>query len=233
VAEICTALGIVHGPVTGPITTFDVSWTAGTPRIDVRVAAADLTGTGPSLLVTDPASSRVHHLTTFPVGDHDLPTLATDGWVTPDAPTVVHAGGDLDGDGVDDVVIAWGGAAPGVAIATGSGGPLPAGAHATLDVEAQAIEVADFDGDGADDLAVGGSPSTLLFLGPLPSGALDPAAADNVLEREDDPFLGSTLAAADVDGDGRAELAAAAARVGGGMVFVFDDPVTFDWAHVQ
>jgi hypothetical protein len=233
VAEICTALGIVHGPVTGPITGFEVSWTPGTPPEDVRVAAADLTGSGTSLLVSDPATNVVHHLTTFPTGAHELATLATDAWTVPDTPTMVHAGGDLDGDGLDDAVIAWGGASPGLAVATGTGGDLATSAYASLNVRAEAIEVADFNGDGADDLAVGGTPSTLLFLGPLAPGPLDAAAADQVLAQRDDAHLGSRLAATDADGDGAAELAAAVADGGGGTVYVFDDPLTFDWALVD
>jgi hypothetical protein len=204
--DLCLNTGIALGPVADPITA-DVTWSGVANPSEIRVAGADLDDNGQrELLVTEPAALAVHRLTTLLPGDLDLATSAATTWTAPALPTVLSADGDLDGDGLDDLVVAWDSA---VAVATDlSGGDL-AGAHAVLSLPGvQDLATGDVDGDGADDLIVGTVGEVRIYLGPLSAGPLTEADADKLLvgqQHPDDEF-GHALLASDLDGDGDAEL---------------------------
>jgi len=163
----------------------------------------------------------------------------------------VSGAGDVDGDGLDDVVVG----SPGYTdfdYGTGaawlvSGATLSATSGAFSLADADAVMVGDtgaeffgqevsgpgdVDGDGYDDLVVGvqngdgdGSGSlrgeVYLFRGPL-SGEVALADADAALTGEaDDDWAGNAVASEDVDGDGQVDLLIAAKHAGGGVGEVF------------
>ncbi len=164
--------------------------------------------------------------------------------------------GDLDDDGTADVVI---GAYDGRGSAAGKygavwvlvGDSLSSGTLSSVrDVELQGVStsdnlgeslaVGDLDGDGADDLLAGapgvssGAGAAYLVLGgtDLPSGALTSASADATLSgAASGDAVGSSLAVADLTGDGFEDvlLGAPGADGGGtdmGRVYVFFGPVS-------
>jgi hypothetical protein len=121
------------------------------------------------------------------------------------------AAGDLDGDGIVDLLVAHGSRAA----SPGTADLLPARVSALLGVESglspprsacilpsiQALATADLDGDGLSDLAVadgGNRLSVLLHDGNLDFGGMASTATSSPLAR---------LVAADLDGDGRPDLA--------------------------
>ena len=144
------------------------------------------------------------------------------------AGTAIGGGGDLDGDGYDDVAIGAPGqvslgvdAAGAVAIFLGPIDDAAAVLAGSAEDEAAGSAVAiagDLDGDGYDDLIVGAPYSAaggtdagaaLIILGPVDAGAQEAwdAAVTRVLgDGEDDNCGASVAAAGDVDGDGRDEL---------------------------
>ena len=162
----------------------------------------------------------------------------------------VSVAGDLDGDGVDDLLVgAWGvdeGAVNGggTYVVLGpitSSGSL-SGAHALVTSDDATSElgrfdagvVGDFDGDGVADLLVGAPRrdepardhgAAFVFLGPV-SGTLDPADAGVIVVggAQSDYAGGALGPPADVTGDGLADLLVG--LPGADAVWVFAGPVT-------
>ncbi|MDP2317239.1 MAG: MopE-related protein [Pseudomonadota bacterium] len=163
--------------------------------------------------------------------------------------TSLASPGDLDGDGLDDLLVG----APGVddgAMGAGAvylfGGPVTGTSTADADQtwlgEAEndnvggAMVAGDFDGDGLQDLVFGApyessagalAGAVYLLLGPAVGGSLSSADA-RYLGADADDYAGISLAASpDSDGDGDEELAVGASREtlesgGAGAVYVFD-----------
>ncbi len=188
----------------------------------------DLTGDGvPDLVVGAHTAGRVAIVHDAPLGVHslwDITDTTLRGEVSGGMFGAALRVGDLDGDGTMDLFV---GASREERI-YGFRGPIRPGDHpassATWVFEVDAgqalgsrVAIGDFDGDGRPDAAVGGVAGTgepgwvAVFLAP-PPGRVHPADADVLLGSgigvEDG--VGGELAAGDLDGDGRADLAVGA-----------------------
>ncbi|MCK6527006.1 integrin alpha [Myxococcota bacterium] len=265
---------LVPGPITADASLSDApAWSygeEGEARAGWSVAlAGDVDGDGVAdALVGSPgASNRLGGSTLAQAGaayllagplapDHALTAGAarTYGGEGDDHAGTAVAAGDVDGDGVPDLVVSAPGARPG---GTGSGavyvfsGPAagsmgPDSASGTLagesaeDSAGSALAVGDVDGDGIADVVVGapgrdsgGSDAGAVYvvLGPI-AGTVDLADADAVLLGEAaDDRAGISVAVGDVDGDGLADVLAGApgrntVAVDAGMAYVLLGPVT-------
>jgi len=156
----------------------------------------------------------------------------------------VGGGGDLDGDGLEDLVIGApladdaGTNAGAVYLYCGPGtGTVSASAafasftgELTNDEAGADVAIAeDVDGDGSSDLLVGapgawlgGSPGMVhIVLGPVSAGAHSLADADAVLEgRSASDLAGTVLDVGDLDADGRSDVLVGAWQDGGGAAFL-------------
>ncbi|MFZ5477243.1 MAG: MopE-related protein [Myxococcota bacterium] len=174
-----------------------------------------------------------------------------------EAGDALASAGDVDGDGLPDVLVgapsdddgAVGAGAAYLLTTMGSGDEDLAGAAAKLtgaasgDRFGSALDRAgDVDGDGGADLLVGAYAAEVgglevgaayVFLGPV-AGTVSASAADARLYGEDryDSAGGAVAGGEDVDGDGLADLAVGAAGAGGasdyGRVYVVYGPVAGD-----
>jgi hypothetical protein len=155
--------------------------------------------------------------------------------------------GDLDGDGADEIMVAS--TAPSTTGATllvfagGSSGTLHAAdALATMApgtttaIYSTALAVADLDGDGRGDLLVGAEGEDYgadaggavhLFTGPLVGAFRDTDATAMRYALDTFAWFGSTVAAADLTGDGAADLVVGATDIigGPGRVWIFAGPL--------
>lgn len=162
------------------------------------------------------------------------------------------AGGDLNGDGIGDIIVG-GPLANGDVFSSGQAfawyGPV-SGAHTPADADAvingiefnellgTSLAAADLDGDGIDDLVVGaprpnlsgaGTGTAYVFYGPV-TGSRSASSADATITGEhlNDEF-GSSVAAGDVDGDGIADLFVGASQFSAGRsgkAYLFHGPLT-------
>lgn len=238
ITDLCLDTGIVAGPIVGsPVAS--TTW-SGTPATDhTHIAAGDLDGDGRTELILS-TRSTIFRLTTFPPGDHNLATLATNTIAVPEDATIqaLEIGGDLDEDGRDDLVVAWtlfGGS--GMAVVTDPTITSVNDAWMRWDTEAHAIAVGDLDGDGHMDLVEGGGGpdgSVTVRMGALHPGPADPA--DRSLTWKGDEIGGSdhfgdVVEIGDADLDGHPDLlitaSSATSSIGNtnaGRVFVILGP---------
>lgn len=255
-------LYVVFGPLTGPVSVAD-------PAVALLEAPAgwygghgsdlegDVDGDGIADVVVSAylsADKRGYVYTRFgPVtAGFDLEEEADAILVGEDAPVyagrVVETGGDLDGDGVRDLVIGC----LGTLAATSSGGMYvvfgPPGDMDLADADARIvgegayseaglfIDTADLDADGLDDIAVAAFDTTLVPSGGSAYVVPGPAAGAQVLDtaaiivRGDKvDHFGGGVGLDDLDADGRPDLllgasANEAAGMGAGAVFAFLGP---------
>ncbi len=188
----------------------------------VRTATADLTGDGVLDVVTAPASAGAPNVVVF-----DGATGAVVRSFLAYEPTFTGglqlAAGDVTGDGVADVVTGTGaGGAPLIRVFDGRTGAEVAAFFAYEDTFRGGVQVAvgDVDGDGTLDLiagtGVGGGPRVRVLRGGDFAVLFDYFAYDSSFRG------GVNVAAADTDGDGRAEIYTGTGVGGGPHVAVFD-----------
>jgi hypothetical protein len=221
---------------------------------------ADVVAGAPGSFGSDDAGSAMLVYAPFDDGTSSL-ALATDASFAGAEPgdgagRTLRAGGDVDGDGLADLLV---GAPYADRQGTDRGvvhlllGPFE-GASDMSDARAELqgenpgdlagldLALADVDGDGRADPVVGAQGSASSFEGvvyvltSVPVGALDLGAAELEIRGEQPGWgLGWALAARDIDADGRAELllGALAARDGEGSpgaAYLFDDPEPGAWS---
>lgn len=195
--------------------------------VEYLTGLGDLSGDGvPDLVVGAHRSGRVAIVHDAPLGVHslwDVTDTTLHGEVSGGLFGVALTVGDLDGDGATDLFV---GAAREARI-YGFRGPIGPGDHpassATWTFEADAgqalgerVAIGDFDGDGRPDAAVvggaGAEPGWVaVYLAP-PPGRVHPSSAAVLLGSGIgvDDGIGQEIAAGDLDGDGRADLAVGA-----------------------
>lgn len=205
---------------------------------DAFATAGDLDGDGRADVVIGGATNRGNYavfiVTDPPIGDAIVPDIADATLVSPSLQLcAVSSGGDIDGDGRDDLAV-------GAEMAPGGGSAwlflgLPRsggvdGAHARV------VGASDRDGLGRDvslaPLHAGQRPSLLVSESrgdrrgregsvgvwyEAPSGTVEYASADATFVGPAGTRAGSSLATGDLDGDGASELLVGALGMGGAL----------------
>ncbi|NBC23497.1 MAG: hypothetical protein GVY21_08490, partial [Gammaproteobacteria bacterium] len=149
------------------------------------------------------------------------------------------ASGDLDGDGIDDLVALSGVSGERARVyvyRSTTGGPDgPPLVHALDVFSASAAAVADIDGDGLSDLLIGGGEKVTGYLGAdndWAAPALVPAASFELQALESASRFGFSIASgADIGGDGIADLVVGAYG-GRGRIHVYDSTTQYWVADV-
>ena len=218
----------------------------------------DLTGDGMPNIVLGNSLGGVTIWDDPPNGEvslHDAPRiLSFDDSKRPGLPgDRIMASGDFNGDGSTDlgmslfigpdpleVLVEFGPFEIGRTPLDSAGSFRVAGAAALGAVASLRMAAGDFNGDGVDDLALssfevyGREGAVWVFFGPLGPDTVDVSKDADATFRAESPrsWLGTALAAADLDGDGVDNLVVGASMDGAyspvpraGLVYVFGDPL--------
>jgi PKD repeat protein len=209
----------VLDPLTGEerftVTAYDPSFTGG-----VRVASGDVNHDGVLDLVTAPGVSGAAHIRVFD-GSTGAAAASFFAYARDFTGGAYVAAGDLDGDGVAEIVTGAGvGGAPHVKVFRMDGTELASFfAYDPTVRGGVTVAVADVDGDGRAEIVTGpgpgGGPHVKVF-------RADGAAAGGFLAYAPEFRGGVFVAAGDLDGDGAAEIITGAGAGGGAHVRVFD-----------
>jgi hypothetical protein len=201
---------------------FDSSFTGG-----VRVAAADVNGDGVQDVIAATGPGAEPRVRVFD-GATGLMILDLLAFEPEFRGGVLVSAGDLDGDGRAEIVFSADvGGGPRVAVVDGTGTRL-ADFFGVGDPDFRGgarTGVGDLDGDGAAELIVtaglGGGPRTAIFSGRSVTAGNPTRTIGDFFVFEDSLRNGAFVTAADVDGDGFADLIAGAGPGGGPRVTIF------------
>jgi hypothetical protein len=197
------------------ITAYDNSFTGG-----VNVAVGDVDGDGTPDVITGAGAGGGPVVNVFSGKDGHLLGTLTAGDDSSRAGVTVAAA-DYDGDGKADVVVGtMRNGEPLVQVIRFADQSVLHGYTPFTGVTGVSVAAADVDGDGVPDTIVGagsgGAPLVAVY-----SGKTDAALA--TFDAFEDTFTGGvTVSAGDLDGDGKAEVVAAAGNLGGPRVQAFD-----------
>jgi len=194
----------------------------GTSAWGVEVAAGDLDGDGRDEIVTGPGPG--------PVAGPHVRAFAWDGSASTPVPGASYmaygtpkygvkpACGDIDGDGIDEIVTGAGAGAVygphvrGWNLDGGPAQPMPGVSFFAYDTLRWGVNVAcgDLDGDGIDEIVTGPGPGTM-FGGHIRAwrvagGVASPLPSASLLAYPGDVRCGARVACADIDGDGKDEI---------------------------
>jgi hypothetical protein len=228
VADIITAPGPSGGPdiriydgktfqLIGEFLAYNPAFLGG-----VFVAAGNVMGGGKAEIVTGPDQGGGPDVRVFDMTGKLLREFAP--YATSFTGGVRVAVGDVDADGFADIITGAGpSGGPNVTVTSGQSGVLLSSFQAFSPFFTGGVYVAagDVNGDGHADIIVGagasGGPNVVVFNGANPAQILDNFLAYNRA------FIGGVrVAAADVNGDGRADIITGAGPSGGPNVIAFD-----------
>ena len=204
----------------------------GAPRM---ILEDESNGPGAVFVLTGPVGAGTHTI-------EEAPRRLDGETYGDEAGAALAGGGDLDGDGTADLLVAApytddnGSQSGSVYVITGplSGSRDDLGIARTQvlgeETAGRVLAVHDVDGDGSDDLLLGESPASATVLyGPLAAGSLLSSAGERLAPTTHGSTSPTAVTAGDLDGDGAAELAWSSATddsqlSDAGAVWIVRDP---------
>jgi hypothetical protein len=215
------------------VPSFSGQQTFATSSSPISVAVADLNGDGrPDLAVADYTNHTLTLLvnqTAANAGSVSFPTKKT---ILPVASPDFVTAADFNGDGRPDLVLANGNGTASVLLnKTGTGDPTPEfpALYTFAVASSRSLAAGDFDGDGRPDLAAaGGAGKMSVLINTTAAGAVTPSfAAQQTFAIGNNAF---SVAAADLNGDGRPDLVTANANSSGNVSVLLDTTTSFSSA---
>jgi parallel beta-helix repeat protein len=214
--------GVTFEPVAGVLGGANFSVYDGLYRGGVHVAAGDVNGDGRADVIVSNSAGSINQVRVFSGADGSL--FSSFRAFSGGSGGVRIAAGDVNGDGIDEVIV---GAGVGSRVRVFDAAQGTALASPDYDFQAFGksykggvyVSAGDIDGDGIDDIIVGaakGAPNVNLF-----SFENGRTLLGTVKAYSNNPLLGVRVATADVNGDGIADIITAKGRKNGNNLFVF------------